>query len=204
MLMVIFCLILACIAALWATSSLPLTWPNIAFSVNLLSQFMHAARQPYYDAAIRYLKTSSGQGLFCLTQNTLQVFAHTDSNWANCLTTRRSTINFFYSTWLWFHFLAHYETIQIISFVLKPRNETRANFSLHSISCHGLYHLLTCLASISTLWSSRPSSLAHAPLLWHLSYPSHCQNSYFSRTHKTYRNWLSYCSWKNFALASLL
>lgn len=91
----IFCLILACITALWATSSLPLTQPNIAFFVNLLSQFMYAAHQPHYDAVIRYLKTSSGQGLFCLTQNALQVFTHIDSEWASCLTTRCSTIDFF-------------------------------------------------------------------------------------------------------------
>ncbi|KAF5477194.1 hypothetical protein F2P56_003861 [Juglans regia] len=77
---------------------LTITHPDIVFAVNILSQFMHAPRDPHMQAAIRvlrYLKGSPGQGIFFSSSSNLHVTAYTDSNWANCPTTRRSTTGFF-------------------------------------------------------------------------------------------------------------
>ncbi|XP_035551139.1 uncharacterized mitochondrial protein AtMg00810-like [Juglans regia] len=77
---------------------LTITRPNIVFAVNILSQFMHAPRLPHMTAAIRvlrYIKGTSGQGIFFPSSNDLHVRAYTDSDWASCPTTRRSTTGFF-------------------------------------------------------------------------------------------------------------
>jgi hypothetical protein len=77
---------------------LTITRPDIVFSVNILSQFMHQPRQPHYDAAVRvlrYIKFTPGQGLFFPAFSNLQVSAYSDSDWASCPLTRRSTTGFF-------------------------------------------------------------------------------------------------------------
>jgi hypothetical protein len=77
---------------------LTITHPDIVFPVNILSQFMHQPRQPHYDVVVRllhYIKFTPGQGLFFPTSNNLQVSAYSDSDWASCPLTRRSTIGFF-------------------------------------------------------------------------------------------------------------
>ncbi|XP_042988889.1 uncharacterized mitochondrial protein AtMg00810-like [Carya illinoinensis] len=77
---------------------LTITRPDIVFAVNILSQFMHAPRIPHMQAAtrvLRYIKGSPGQDIFFPSSNTLHVTAYTDSDWASCPTTRRSTTGFF-------------------------------------------------------------------------------------------------------------
>jgi len=59
---------------------------------------MHQPRQSHYNAAIRvlhYLKASPGQGLYFPSINNLQVSAYSNSDWASCPLTRRSTTSFF-------------------------------------------------------------------------------------------------------------
>uniref|UniRef100_A0A2N9IYX8 CCHC-type domain-containing protein n=1 Tax=Fagus sylvatica TaxID=28930 RepID=A0A2N9IYX8_FAGSY len=77
---------------------LTITRPDIVFAVNILSQFMHAPRLPHLQAAnrvLRYIKGSLDQGIFFPSSNTLHVTAYTDSDWASCPTTRRSTTGYF-------------------------------------------------------------------------------------------------------------
>jgi hypothetical protein len=64
------------------------------YSVNILSQFMHAPRKPHWDVALRvmrYLKNNPCLGLLFSSSSSLQLRAYCDANWANCPMTRRST-----------------------------------------------------------------------------------------------------------------
>ncbi|XP_030502512.1 uncharacterized mitochondrial protein AtMg00240-like [Cannabis sativa] len=76
---------------------LTLSRPDITYAVNNLSQFMSKPRTPHLQDVhhlIRYLKGSPGQGLLYSTNSTLHLRAFSDSDWASCPTTRRSTTGF--------------------------------------------------------------------------------------------------------------
>jgi hypothetical protein len=76
--------------------------PNIAYSVQILSQFMSCPRQPHLDAAhrvLRYLKNSPGQGLFLTSKSDFKVKAFCDSDWARCPDSCRSVTGFLYLSW---------------------------------------------------------------------------------------------------------
>ena len=69
------------------------TRPNIAYSVHILSQFMHQPRTDHWDAAlrvVRYLKGTPGQGILLRSDSDLTLQGWCDSDWAACPLTRKS------------------------------------------------------------------------------------------------------------------
>lgn len=73
---------------------LTLTRPDLAYSVNKLSQFVAAPRTPHLKAAqhlLRFLKTTPGQGLFFSARSSLKLRAYADSDYASCKVSWRST-----------------------------------------------------------------------------------------------------------------
>ncbi|CAL1369473.1 unnamed protein product [Linum trigynum] len=73
------------------------TRPDIAFAVHQLTQFMNAPTDVHMAAAHRvlhYLKGSSGRGLFFPSNTDLTLKAFSDSDWAGCPDSRRSTTGF--------------------------------------------------------------------------------------------------------------
>ncbi|BAT73482.1 hypothetical protein VIGAN_01097000 [Vigna angularis var. angularis] len=74
------------------------TRPDLCFSVNLLSQFMQSPTDYHYRAVqhiLRYIKSNPSKGLFFPTESQVQIKAFSDSDWATCPNTRRSTTGFY-------------------------------------------------------------------------------------------------------------
>ncbi|XP_050895755.1 uncharacterized mitochondrial protein AtMg00810-like [Lathyrus oleraceus] len=61
------------------------TQPDIAFSVNVVSQFMHSPFEEHFEAVyriLRYLKGNPGKGLFFKKTSEKNVSIFTDADWA--------------------------------------------------------------------------------------------------------------------------
>ncbi|KHN44566.1 Copia protein, partial [Glycine soja] len=73
------------------------TRPDIAYAVQQLSQYMSAPTTAHLQAAfrvLRYLKGTPGSGLFFAATGTPQLRAFSDSDWAGCKDSRKSTTGF--------------------------------------------------------------------------------------------------------------
>ncbi|XP_040364447.1 uncharacterized mitochondrial protein AtMg00810-like [Rosa chinensis] len=74
---------------------LTITRPDIAFAVNLVSQFMSQPRVPHLIAVkriLRYVKGSLGHGLlFTPQRQPVHLSAYSDTDWAGCPASRQST-----------------------------------------------------------------------------------------------------------------
>ncbi|XP_047320774.1 secreted RxLR effector protein 161-like [Impatiens glandulifera] len=69
------------------------TRPDIAFSVQQLSQFMHEPLQIHWEAAlqvVRYLKGTPSLGLFYPSNSNKLLESFSDADWATCTDSRRS------------------------------------------------------------------------------------------------------------------
>uniref|UniRef100_A0A3Q7G9E8 Integrase catalytic domain-containing protein n=1 Tax=Solanum lycopersicum TaxID=4081 RepID=A0A3Q7G9E8_SOLLC len=75
-----------------------ITRPDLAYSVHLLSQFMHEPKVDHLNAAmrvLRYLKGHPGQGILLRADSNLQILAYCDSDWATCPLSRKSVSGYF-------------------------------------------------------------------------------------------------------------
>ncbi|XP_062143892.1 uncharacterized mitochondrial protein AtMg00810-like [Alnus glutinosa] len=76
---------------------LTLTRPDLAYSVQILNQFMEKLRQPHLDVGyrvLRYIKNAPIQGIFFSYSSNCQLKAFCDSDWAGYPNSRRSTTGF--------------------------------------------------------------------------------------------------------------
>ena len=76
---------------------LTVTRPDIQYAVNTLSQFMQLPRSTHLDAThrvLRHLKGSVGKGIFLSATSSLSLVGFSDSDWAGCPITRRSTTGY--------------------------------------------------------------------------------------------------------------
>jgi hypothetical protein len=74
------------------------TRPDIAYAVNVVSQYMQNPSEAHMDAVIRiirYLKYAPSRGLMFYKNNHLNVEGYTDADWAGSLSDRRSTSGYF-------------------------------------------------------------------------------------------------------------
>ncbi|XP_019228344.1 PREDICTED: uncharacterized protein LOC109209517 [Nicotiana attenuata] len=73
------------------------TRPDMAYTVQHLSQFMQTPRQPHLDAALHtvcYIKGLSGLGLHFSSHFSFSMVAFCDLDWASCRDSRRSVSGF--------------------------------------------------------------------------------------------------------------
>ncbi|XP_057520729.1 uncharacterized mitochondrial protein AtMg00810-like [Amaranthus tricolor] len=73
------------------------TRPDLAFTVQHLSQFLQEPREPHVAAlhhALRYIAATVGQGILLNSSGQLILQAFSDSDWAACPNTRRSVTGY--------------------------------------------------------------------------------------------------------------
>lgn len=80
-----------------ALQYLTITRPDLSYSVNYVSQFMHEPTVTHLKLVhriLRYLKGTLSMSLHLTSDTTLTLSAFSDSDWAGCPTTRRSTTGY--------------------------------------------------------------------------------------------------------------
>lgn len=69
------------------------TRPDLAYTVQHLSQFLYQPRLPHYQALVHtfhYVPSTSGKGILLKADEQLTLQAFSDSDWGACMDTRRS------------------------------------------------------------------------------------------------------------------
>nr|GFA89280.1 ribonuclease H-like domain-containing protein [Tanacetum cinerariifolium] len=77
-----------------ALQYLTFTRPDLSYAVQQLCLYRHDPREPHHNAmkrVLRYLRGTTNLGLQLFWSTTSQLIAYSDSNWAGCPATRRST-----------------------------------------------------------------------------------------------------------------
>ena len=76
---------------------LTMTRPDIAFVVQVLSQYMHSPKISHMEATlrvVRYIKETPGLELFMPSNKGNEMVAYCDSDWGACVETRRSVTGY--------------------------------------------------------------------------------------------------------------
>jgi hypothetical protein len=76
---------------------LTITRPDLAYAVQVLSQFMDKPCTSHLDAThrvLQYIKQSPGQGILLSATSNIQLYAFCDADWARCKDTRRSVTGY--------------------------------------------------------------------------------------------------------------
>ncbi|XP_071704443.1 uncharacterized mitochondrial protein AtMg00810-like [Rutidosis leptorrhynchoides] len=76
---------------------LTLTRPGIAFSVQVLSQYMHAPLQSHFNLAfrvLRYFKGAPRKGVQFVKSDSFKLYAYSDSDYAKCKLNRNSVTGY--------------------------------------------------------------------------------------------------------------
>ena len=74
-----------------------MTRPDIAYAVQVVSQFVSAPRTLHLTAVlriIRYLRGTIDRSMFFPSSSTLDLWAYSDADWAGCAVSRRSTTGY--------------------------------------------------------------------------------------------------------------
>ena len=112
------------------------TRSDITFVVSVVSQYMHAPCEGHMESMYRilkYLKGSTGKGLYFRKNETRSIEGFTDADWADSIDDRRSTSG--YCTFVW----GNLETWRSKKQMMVARNNAEAEF--HAIA-HGMCELL--------------------------------------------------------------
>ncbi|XP_050889330.1 uncharacterized mitochondrial protein AtMg00810-like [Lathyrus oleraceus] len=115
------------------------TRPDIAFSVSVVSQFMHSPFEEHLEAVyriLRYLKENPVKGLLFKKTSERNVSIFTDANWAGSITNRRSTSEYY--TYVWGNLLTWRRKKQ--GFVARSSVEAEFRAMYRGI-CEGLWIL---------------------------------------------------------------
>ncbi|XP_074336065.1 uncharacterized protein LOC141673233 [Apium graveolens] len=73
------------------------TRPNLAYTVQHLSQFLQQPRKPHYQAllhTLHYMSSTAGQGILLKVDEQLTLQDFSDSDWGACLDSRRSILGY--------------------------------------------------------------------------------------------------------------
>ena len=76
---------------------LTITRPNITFPLSVVSQFRQSSCGSHWDVAIPilyYVKGTPGQGVLYENRGHTQIVGHSDADWADSPTDRRSTLGY--------------------------------------------------------------------------------------------------------------
>ncbi|KAK3013501.1 hypothetical protein RJ639_010094 [Escallonia herrerae] len=138
------------------------TRPDIGFSISVVSQFMNNPTEEHLEAVykiLRYLKMTTGKGLFFKKGYRKNIDIYCDADWAGSITDRRSTSG--YCTYVWGNLVTWRSKKQSV----VSRSSAEAEFRAIALSiCEGMWlkRLLeelkiTCEGSIKVFCDNQAS-----------------------------------------------
>ncbi|GMI74888.1 cysteine-rich RLK (RECEPTOR-like protein kinase) 8 [Hibiscus trionum] len=143
-----------------------LTRPDIAFTVNKVSQFMNCPREPHWRAVkriLRYLKGTISHGLCYKAAGGFQLICYSDADWAASIEDRRSTTG--YCVYLGHNPIAWCSKKQ--SVVSRSTSEAEYRSLANAVSElmwleHLLHEIGVVLVSTPTVWCDNMSTVSMA------------------------------------------